>query len=151
VVGERPGDEDAVARADGLGPEASRPSVGAFQDLPDAAGVDEHLVGASPLDDFRVAADHRDARLACRRSRRVEHAPQERKVQPLLQDQRQGQGHRPRPQARQVVDGARDGQPPDVAAGKLERPHDVGIRREGERSGLWMQARGIGQARQFAA
>ena len=111
----------------------------------DAAGGDEHPVGLAPLHHLGVAGDDREAALLGRRRHRGHQTPQQRQLQPLLQDQAHTQVVRPGPGHGQVVGGAGHRQAADVAAGKFERLHHVAVGAEGQRARGELEPGGIVQ------
>ena len=127
MVGERAGEEHAVA-----GPHALRPEIDAVGNRPDAGRRDVEPVGLAALDDLRVAGDDRDAGRARGGAHRGDDAPQVGDRESLLDHEAGRQPARLRADHREVVDGAVDGELADVAARELERMHDVGIGRECE-------------------
>ena len=98
----------------------------------DARGVDEELVGAAAPDHLGVAGDDGDAGARRRRARRLDDAAQIGERQALLEDEGERQRQRPRAADGEIVDRAVDRQLADVAAGKEDGRHDVGVGGEGE-------------------
>jgi hypothetical protein len=125
VVGDRSAEDDHVSRPDVLDTEVPVRAAHAH-----AGGVDVHAVGLAAGDDLRVAGDDLHARLVGGGRGRVQDAPQQIDLEALLENQSERDVGRRRAAHRQVVDGSADGQAPDVAAGELQRLHDVAVGRE---------------------
>ena len=99
---------------------------------PTPGGVDVEAVALAALDDLGVAGDEPHAGRRGRVAHRGDDAAQIVDRQTLLEDQPDAQIERLGAAHRQVVDRAVDGERADVAAGKEQRPHDIGIGREGQ-------------------
>ena len=93
---------------------------GRFDDA-DARRVDEDLVGAALLHDFRVAGHDLYSRLFGRLAHRVEHASQVLDGETFFENETGGEVERARAAHGEVVDRAVDGEAADVAAGKEDR------------------------------
>ncbi len=100
--------------------------------LADAGRGDEHLVAGRPVHDFRVAGHKQNSRFArCRRHRAGDPA-QGLDRHALFDDRGARQIERGRPADREIVDGAADGQPADVAAVEEQGLHHVAVGGQGE-------------------
>ena len=117
--------------------------MGAVRDDADAGRVDEDAVAFAPIHDLRVAGHQLHACLGRRPLHRLHDAPQRLHRQAFFQDEACAQEARPRAAHRQVVHRAVDGQRADVAAGKEQRPHDVGIGRERQAAGARLEDRAV--------
>lgn len=127
VVAHRPGENDHVAR---LG---QRPAdFAVVADDAHTGGVDVEAVGFAALDDFRVPGDDLHPRLGRRDLHRFHHPRQHGHVEPFLQNESGGQIEGRRPHHRQIVHRTADRQPADVAAGKEQGGHDMGIGADGQ-------------------
>ena len=93
----------------------------------DAGGVDEAAVAVALLDHLGVAGDDVHARLGGRLTHGDEDPLEVRDREALFEDEADAQVERLGAAGRDVVDGAADGQPADVAAGEEERVHHVGV------------------------
>ena len=110
-------------RIDSDRPSGTRPMPG---------GGDEHLVALAAVDDLGVAGDQRHAGLVAGRAHRGDDALQVGQRQPFFEDERRREEQRRGAADGQVVDGAVDRQPADVAAGEEERPDHERVGGEGE-------------------
>ncbi len=116
------------------GADLGRRDRGGRRDAADPRGVDEQAVGLAPIDDLGVAGDQADAGGVGATAHRLDHPAQGRDRQAFFEDEADAQAFGARAAHGEVVDGAVDGERADVAAGKEQRPHDIGIGREGGRA-----------------
>ena len=98
----------------------------------DAGRGDENLITLAAVHDLGIARDQQDAGFVTGGPHGRDDAPEVGERQALLQDERGGKVKGPGSADREVVDGAVNRQPADVAAGKKDRPHDKRIRGEGD-------------------
>ena len=127
MIADRAGHDHAVPGA--CRRDRERPACG---NNADAGRRDEDAIALATVDDLGVAGHERDARLCAGLAHRVDDAREIGQLQPLLEDEGGRQEQRLRTAHGEIVDRAVHGEPPDVPAGKEDRPHDKGIGREGE-------------------
>jgi hypothetical protein len=125
VVGDRSAEDDHVSRPNVVNAEVPVRAAHAR-----AGGVDVQTVGLAAGDDLRVAGDDLHTCLVGGGRGRIQDAAQQIDLESLLEDQSKREKRRRRAAHGQVVDGAADGQAPDVAPGELQRLHDVAVGRE---------------------
>ncbi len=115
--------------------------IGLVRHHADARRVDEKLIAAALVDDFRVAGDQGDAGFLAGVPHRGRDARQVGQGQALFQDEPGAEVQRASAAHRQVVDGAVDRQPADVAAGEKDGADDVGVGGEGQAERTELQYR----------
>ena len=140
VVGERAGDEHAVAREHSPGAE-----LDALGNEADPGRRDVDAVALAALDDLRVARCDHHAGASCGRSHRGGDPPQVRDGEALFDDEAGREGEWPRSRHGEVVDGAVDGELADVSTGEEERLDDVGIGGEREPPAVEVDHRGVAE------
>ena len=128
VVADRAGNQDAVA-----GPGDADRQRSALRHQADAGSGDEDLVALAPVHDLGVAGDQGHARLVAGLPHRGDDALQVGQRQALLEDEGGREEQRLGAADRQVVHGAVDRQPADVAAREEQRADHEGIGGEGHR------------------
>jgi hypothetical protein len=98
----------------------------------DASGVDEQAIALAFVHDFRVAGDDLHAALLRRIAHRTHHTPQCLHRETFFDNESAAQIKRPRAAHREIIHRAVNRHRADVAAGKEQRTHDVGIGRHGK-------------------
>ncbi len=116
---------------------------GVLLDQSDAGGVDVEPVALAPVDHLGVAGHQHHAGRRGRGLHRLHDALQHLHRQALFDDEAGAEELRTRAAHREVVDGAVHGQRADVAAGKEQRPHDVGVGGERHLRGPHPQPRAV--------
>ena len=115
-------DDDVIARAGLLGSDAQARGYDA-----DTGGVDEKAVRAAFSDNLGVAGDNRDPGGGGGSAHGVGDGTEHLHLQALFEDESGRQPQRLCPAARQVVDGAVDGEVADVAAREEQGVDHVGV------------------------
>src|ERR1035438_3297453 len=127
VVADVAAKQHAVAR-----PGLVRGQADAGPHDPDPGGIDEQPIAAALVHHLGIARHDRNARALRRRTHGLRDGTQRLHRQAFLQDERRAQTHRICAAYREIVDGAVYSQRPNIAAGKKERLHHVGIGGEGQ-------------------
>jgi len=127
VIGDRAAQNDMVA---GRGP--ARADIHAVHDPSDARGVDEDLVRGALGDDLGVPGDDGDPGGVGGVPHGLQNPFQIRQRESLFDDQADAQVERHGAAHGQIVDGAVDGQVPDVSAGKENGVHHEGVGGKGQ-------------------
>jgi hypothetical protein len=110
-----------------------------------AGGVDVAPVGLAPLHHLGVPGDHLHPRDLGRGLHRGHDLDQVGDREALLQDEPGGQVERGRAGHRQVVDGPVDREVADVAAGKDQRRHHVGVGGQSDPAAVHVELGGVFQ------
>ena len=138
VLADRAGQDHHVAGACTFGPDVHTGRYHA-----DAGGVDEQLVGAALSNDFGVAGDDRHAGLFSGPPHGGGDRAQHVELEPFLEDETRGEGHRLRATARQIVDGAVDREMADVAPREEQWLHHIRVRGQRDAAGTDVQQRRV--------